>query len=164
MVNVRVVQADGELSAPQPLPKFTLADAEWRKRLTPEQYRITRNAGTEPAFCGGLLKNKESGFYVCVGCGLPLFRSEAKFESGTGWPSFYQPAVPENVSTKPDNSYGMRRVEINCARCDGHLGHVFEDGPKPTGLRYCLNSESLRFVKYEDAKTLAGIDGNAAAK
>jgi methionine-R-sulfoxide reductase len=164
MVTVRVVQPDGTLSPAQSVPKFTLSDAEWRKRLTPEQYRITRNSGTEPAFCGGLLKNKESGLYVCVGCGLPLFRSETKFESGTGWPSFYQPAVPENVSEKEDRSYGMVRTEINCARCDGHLGHVFDDGPRPTGRRFCLNSESLRFVKYEDAKSLAGIDGNATTQ
>ena len=164
MVNVRVVQSDGTLAAPQPLPKFVLTDAEWRKRLTPDQYKITRNSGTEPAFCGGLLKNHEQGVYACICCGLPLFKSDAKFESGTGWPSFYQPAVPENVAEKVDRSYGMSRTEINCARCDAHLGHVFDDGPKPTGLRYCLNSDALKFVKDADLKTLAGIDGNATTQ
>ena len=164
MANVRVMQADGTLAAPQSLPKFTLSDAEWKARLTPEQYRITRKAGTEPAFCGGLLKNHESGMYVCVGCGLPLFESKTKFDSGTGWPSFYQPAVPENVMNKVDSSYGMTRTEINCARCDAHLGHVFDDGPKPTGLRYCLNSEALRFVADADLKSLASVDGNATTQ
>jgi peptide-methionine (R)-S-oxide reductase len=113
--------------------------------LTPEERRVILNQGTEPAFCGGLLNNKTDGVYACRLCGLPLFRSKAKFESGTGWPSFYEPFDPEHVANIEDRSHGMMRVEIRCARCGGHLGHVFEDGPRPTGLRYCLNSASLKF-------------------
>jgi peptide-methionine (R)-S-oxide reductase len=113
--------------------------------LTPEERRIILNQGTEPAFCGGLLNNKATGAYVCRLCGLPLFRSTAKFESGTGWPSFYEPFDPDHIREIVDRSHGMERTEIRCARCDGHLGHVFEDGPRPTGLRFCLNSASLKF-------------------
>jgi peptide-methionine (R)-S-oxide reductase len=113
--------------------------------LTPEERRVLLNQGTEPAFCGGLLNNKTDGVYACRLCGLPLFRSKAKFESGTGWPSFYEPFDPDHIREIADRSHGMVRTEIRCARCDGHLGHVFEDGPRPTGLRYCLNSASLRF-------------------
>jgi peptide-methionine (R)-S-oxide reductase len=113
--------------------------------LTPEERRILLNHGTEPAFCGGLLDHKANGVYVCRLCGLPLFRSKAKFESGTGWPSFYEPFDPDHIRSIEDRSYGMVRTEIRCARCDGHLGHVFDDGPRPTGLRYCLNSASLKF-------------------
>lgn len=116
------------------------------KNLTAEERRVLLNQGTEPPFCGGLLDNKASGTYVCKLCGLPLFKSVAKFESGTGWPSFYQPFDPAHIRELKDVSHGMVRVEIRCARCDGHLGHVFEDGPRPTGLRYCLNSVSLDFV------------------
>lgn len=119
-------------------------------KLTPEERHITQDHGTEPKFCGGLLKNKEAGTYVCVTCGLPLFTSEAKFESGTGWPSFFQPFDPAHIREIEDNSYGMHRVEIRCARSDSHLGHVFDDGPEPTGLRYCLNSAALRFIKSGD--------------
>ena len=114
--------------------------------LTPEERRVILNQGTEPAFCGGLLLEKAKGAFNCRLCGLPLFRSEAKFESGTGWPSFFAPFDPEHVACIEDRSHGMHRVEIRCARCGGHLGHVFPDGPKPTGQRYCLNSASLKFV------------------
>lgn len=114
--------------------------------LTADERRVLLHQGTEPAFCGGLLGNKESGVYRCRLCDLPLFRSAAKFESGAGWPSFYQPFDPEHVAVHRDTSHGMVRDEIVCGRCGGHLGHVFEDGPRPTGLRYCLNSVSLKFV------------------
>lgn len=113
--------------------------------LSPEERRVILHQGTEPPFCGGLLANKEPGVYVCRLCELPLFKSAAKFESGTGWPSFYEPFDPEHVAQLRDTSHGMTRTEIRCARCGGHLGHVFPDGPQPTGLRYCLNSLSLAF-------------------
>jgi peptide-methionine (R)-S-oxide reductase len=115
-------------------------------RLTPEERHILLDHGTERAFCGALLHEKGSGIFVCRLCGLPLFRSAAKFESGTGWPSFFQPFDPEHVTTLRDTKFGMVRTEIRCARCDGHLGHVFPDGPRPTGLRYCMNSAALDFV------------------
>jgi peptide methionine sulfoxide reductase msrA/msrB len=133
-----------------PLPRERVA--ELASRLDPEAYRITQKAGTEAAFCGTLLDNKKEGVYACVVCGLPLFSSEHKFKSGTGWPSFYREFDPEHVTRKADRSFGMVRVEINCARCDAHLGHVFDDGPKPTGERHCLNSASLTF--YEKGEEL----------
>jgi methionine-R-sulfoxide reductase len=155
MVMVHVFNKSGQLVGPVEVPKLQLSEAEWRQRLSPEQYRILRSSGTERPFCGTLLDNKKQGVYTCAGCGLPLFTSEAKFHSGTGWPSFFQPIAPGNVTDKSDDSHGMSRDEINCARCDGHLGHVFPDGPPPTRLRFCLNSESLLFTPGEELAKLA---------
>lgn len=145
-VMVKVFNRRGELVGPVASPRVVKSDAEWRALLTPEQFQIARGKGTERAFCGLLLDNKREGVYACVCCGLPLFASNSKFHSGTGWPSFFQPVAEENVVTHEDRSYGMHRTEILCARCDCHLGHVFDDGPRPTGLRYCVNSDSLRFL------------------
>ena len=124
--------------------EITLTDAEWRKRLTPAQFNILRREGTEPPFTSPLNKNKKKGVYSCAGCALPLFSSSTKFESGTGWPSFWQP-LPKAVGTRRDGGLGMERTEVHCRRCGGHLGHVFNDGPEPTGLRYCMDGLALTF-------------------
>ena len=123
--------------------KITKTDQEWQKQLSPEQYHVTRQAGTEPAFTGKYWKTKDKGTYTCVCCGAPLFSSETKFDSGTGWPSFWQPVDQAALDEHTDRAYGMSRTEVRCALCDAHLGHVFPDGPAPTGLRYCMNSASL---------------------
>jgi methionine-R-sulfoxide reductase len=155
VVKVKVFNKSAQLVGPVEMPKVVKTDAEWQKQLTKEQYLIARGKGTEPPFCGNLLDNKKQGVYACVCCGLPLFSSDSKFNSGTGWPSFFQPVAKENVVEHEDRGHGMVRTEILCARCDGHLGHVFDDGPRPTGLRFCVNSESLVFTPKEKLATLA---------
>lgn len=154
-MRAKVFDREGQLVGPVETARVAKTDAEWQVQLTPEQYQIARGKGTEAPHCGTLLDNKRAGVYTCLCCGLPLFTSESKFESGTGWPSFFQPIAAENVTTHEDRSYGMRRTEILCTRCDAHLGHVFEDGPRPSGLRYCVNSESLTFTDAADVASLA---------
>jgi methionine-R-sulfoxide reductase len=158
-VKVRVFDREGRLVGPVESARVEKTDAEWRAQLTPEQFQIARGKGTERPFCGTLLDNKRKGVYTCVCCRLPLFTSGDKFNSGTGWPSFFAPVALENIASHEDRTFGMSREEILCARCDAHLGHVFPDGPPPTGLRFCVNSESLAFT---DANRLADLADPAA--
>jgi peptide-methionine (R)-S-oxide reductase len=129
------------------MEKIRKSDTEWRQVLSPEQFHVLREKGTEPPGTGALYRNHESGVYTCAACGYELFRSDTKYDSGSGWPSFFAPIENERVETHEDLSHGMRRIEVTCARCGSHLGHVFPDGPRPTGLRYCVNSASLGFKK-----------------
>ena len=154
-MQVKIFNRQGQLIGPVESAHVAKTDAQWQAQLTPEQYRIARGKGTEAPFCGTVLDNHQDGVYACICCALPLFQSDSKFHSGTGWPSFFQPIADGNVINHVDRSYGMVRTEILCARCDAHLGHVFPDGPAPTRLRFCVNSDSLTFVDASQLATLA---------
>ena len=154
-MQVKIFNRQGRLIGPVDVPRVVKTDVQWRAQLTPGQFHVARGKGTERPFCGNLLDNKRHGVYSCVCYRLPLFASGSKFNSGTGWPSFFQSVAEENVATVTDEGHGMVRTEILCARCDAHLGHVFEDGPAPSGLRYCVNSESLLFTDANHTEKLA---------
>ena len=154
MVSVRLIGSDGKPGPVTEMHRVVRTDADWEKQLGQEAYHVLRAKGTEAPFCGNLLDNHKAGVYFCAGCNLPLFSSNSKFNSGTGWPSFYQPFAKENIVELRDSSVGMIRTEILCSRCGGHLGHVFEDGPPPTGLRYCLNSAALIFRDEAEVKKI----------
>jgi peptide-methionine (R)-S-oxide reductase len=139
------LRASEQMSEESPIEKWTLSNKEWKTRLSPERYHILREKGTEPAYSGELWDNKAEGIYYCAGCDLPLYSSETKFDSGTGWPSFWEPIAPYHVEEREDRLLFYKRIEISCSRCGGHLGHVFADGPPPTGQRYCMNSLALTF-------------------
>ncbi len=156
LVSVRLLGSNDAPSPPTEVPVVVKSEAEWLAQLGAARFRILRSSGTDAPFCGTLFDNKMQGIYLCAGCQLPLFASEAKFHSGTGWPSFFQPFAKENVFERRDASHGMIRIEVLCTRCDGHLGHIFPDGPEPTRLRFCLNSEALIFLE-------AGAEPPAAA-
>ena len=154
VVNAQEIRVPGvSYTSPKRTDKVVKSEAEWKKALPKEPYEILRAKGTEPAFCGVNLDQKGEGMYFCVGCNLPLFEASTKFNSGTGWPSFFRPVNKENVWFSIDRGYGMVRTEVLCSRCDGHLGHVFNDGPRPTGLRFCMNGKVLHFVKKKDLET-----------
>lgn len=149
---------DMQKKSGEKIEKIKKSDEEWREELSSEEYYILRKKGTEQAFTGKYYKHKEDGIYVCAACGTELFSSDAKYESGSGWPSYYKPVSKQNVDTETDMTYGMVRSEVSCARCGGHLGHVFDDGPQPTGLRYCINSVALDFVASDATTKSTGIE------